>query len=99
MRLNQLIYFKTVAETGKISQAAKQLFVSAPAVSIAISNLEKELDVPLFIRTNNRLRLNECGEFYLSRVEQILSNLNQANIEVRQLNTKVCGGGYIPLQS
>lgn len=94
MRLSQLVYFKTVAETGTIAGAAKRLFVSAPAVSIAVSNLEKELGVPLFVRSNNRLRLNDYGEFYLNRVEQILTDLNRANMEVHSMHTKVCGGGY-----
>ena len=43
MELLQLKYFKTVAETQKISAAAQALFVSAPALSTAISRLEKEL--------------------------------------------------------
>ena len=79
MKLTQLQYFKAVAETGKISLAAKKLYVSAPALSIAIANLENELGVKLFDRTNNRIELNEQGKVYLSYVNQILSDLTQAN--------------------
>ena len=79
MKLTQLQYFKTVAETGKISLAAKKLYVSAPALSIAIANLENELGVKLFDRTNNRIVLNEQGKVYLGYVNQILTDLNQAN--------------------
>ena len=44
MELIQLKYFKTVAQTGKISDAAQALFISAPALSTSISRLEKELE-------------------------------------------------------
>lgn len=79
MKLTQLQYFKAVAETGKISLAAKKLFISAPALSIAIANLETELGVKLFDRNNNRIQLNEQGKVYLSYVNQILSDLSEAN--------------------
>ena len=57
MELQQLKYFKAVADIEKISQAAESLFVSAPALSTSISRLETELGVPLFDRANNRIRL------------------------------------------
>ena len=79
MKLSQLQYFKTVAETGKISLAAKKLYVSAPALSIAIANLESELGVKLFDRTNNQIKLNEQGKVYLGYVNKILADLSQAN--------------------
>ena len=92
MKLTQLQYFKTVAETGKISLAAKKLYVSAPALSIAIANLENELGVKLFDRTNNRIELNEQGKVYLGYVNQILSDLNVANQKMqdsKQVNTEI----------
>lgn len=87
MKLTQLQYFKTVAETGKISLAAKKLYVSAPALSIAIANLEKELGVQLFDRSNNRIVLNEQGKIYLRHVNQILGDLTHAKEEVQSLGT------------
>ena len=89
MKLNQLIYFKTVAETGKISLAAKKLYVSAPALSIAIANLEKELGVQLFERTVNRIVLNEQGKLYLTHVNKILGDISLAKQEVQDLNTNI----------
>lgn len=86
MKLTQLLYFKTVAETGKISLAAKKLYVSAPALSIAIANLEKELGVQLFDRANNRIVLNEQGRTYLRYVNQILGDLSQANQTVKSMS-------------
>lgn len=84
MELMQLKYFKTVAETGKISDAAQSLFISAPALSNAISRLEKELGMPLFDRTNNSIRLNRQGQIFLRYVNQIFSSLDCAKTELKQ---------------
>lgn len=84
MELQQLKYFKTVAEIGKISEAAKALFISAPALSTSISRLEDELGVHLFDRTNNRISLNQQGQILLRCVKQILSDLERTKLELRQ---------------
>lgn len=84
MELQQMKYFKTVAETGKIATAAESLFISAPALSASISRLEKELGMPLFDRTNNSIRLNRQGQIFLRYVNQILASLDCAKIELRQ---------------
>ena len=83
MKMTQLLYFKTVAETGTMAKAAKKLFVTAPAVSIAISNLEKELGVSLFDRRPNRIELNEQGVAYLQYVNQIFADLDLAKEAVQ----------------
>ena len=84
MELLQLKYFKAVAEIGKISAAAQQLFISAPALSTSISRLEKELGMPLFTRTNNRIVLNAQGQILLRYVNQAFSALDNAKEELRQ---------------
>ena len=84
MELQQLKYFKTVAEIGKISEAAESLFISAPALSTSISRLEKELGYTLFDRTNNKIVLNQQGEIFLKYVTQIFSLLSTAKQELQQ---------------
>lgn len=84
MELLQLKYFKTVAEIGKISEAAQALFISAPALSTSISRLEKELDTKLFDRTNNRIILNRQGHILLRYVNQVFSSLECAKTELQQ---------------
>ena len=84
MELQQLKYFRTVAEIGKISEAAKILFISAPALSTSISRLEDELGVRLFDRTNNRITLNQQGHILLRCVKQIHSDLERTKLELRQ---------------
>lgn len=84
MELLQLKYFKTVADIGKITAAAEQLFISPPALSTSISRLEKELGMPLFDRTNNRIVLNRQGHIFLRYVNQIFSSLEYAQLELQQ---------------
>ena len=82
MEINQLKYFKTVAETGKIVLAAEQMFVTPPAISSSISSLEKELGMPLFVRKGNRLLLNHQGEILLDYAEQILRHIADAHSDL-----------------
>ena len=84
MELQQLKYFKAVADIGKISEAAESLFVSAPALSTSISRLEKELGFPLFDRTNNRIILNTQGQIFLKHINQIFDSLESAKQELQQ---------------
>ena len=84
MELQQLKYFKTVAEIGKISAAADSLFISAPALSTSISRLEKELGFSLFDRTNNRIILNQQGQIFLKHVSEVFSSLDSALQEMQQ---------------
>ena len=84
MELQQLKYFKTVAQIGKISEAAEALFISAPALSTSISRLEKELGTQLFDRTNNRIILNQQGNIFLRYVNQVFNTLDYAKNELRQ---------------
>ena len=52
--LNQLRYFCAAAQCHSITQAARQMFVTQPAVSLAIRELEKEFSIALFNYSNNR---------------------------------------------
>ena len=56
MKLLHLQYFKKVFETKNVTQAAKELFISQPALSRAIKHLENELGVPLFTIAAETLR-------------------------------------------
>ncbi|MBQ9838385.1 MAG: LysR family transcriptional regulator [Oscillospiraceae bacterium] len=84
MELLQLKYFKTVAEIGKISEAAKALFISAPALSTSISRLEREMGMELFDRSYNKITLNRQGQILLRYVNQVFSTLDCAKVEMQQ---------------
>ena len=84
MELLQLKYFKKVAEVGKISAAAEELFISPPALSAAISRLEKDLGMPLFDRSNNKIALNEQGQIFLQGVNQIFLTIKDTKEAMNQ---------------
>lgn len=65
-----------------LSAAAEKLYVSQPALSAAMKRLEKELAVPLFERSKNKLALNEVG---LEAVRLAESHINSEKAMVRQL--------------
>ena len=67
--------FYTVANTGNISKAASELFISQPAISKSIRKLEQSLDVTLFSRNSRGVQLTEEGEIMgMCRVPFILFN-------------------------
>ena len=84
MELQQLRYFKCVAETGRINAAAQMLYISPPALSASIARLEKDLGCTLFDRGNNRITLNRNGEILLKYTEQVFSALDAAKAELAQ---------------
>ncbi len=65
MNLSQLYYFRKLAEVKHYTHAAEELFISQPTLSNSISQLEKELGIPLFKREGRTIRLTRYGaEFY-----------------------------------
>lgn len=71
--LDQLRILKAIAAEGSFKRAADSLYVSQPAVSLQVQNLERQLDVPLFDRGGRRAQLTEAGHLLLSYGERILS--------------------------
>ena len=61
MTLTQIQYVLAVAETGTISAAAKRLFIAQPSLTASIKELENELQVTLFRRTNKGVTLTPEG--------------------------------------
>lgn len=61
MTIAQVKYFVTVAKCLSFTKAAEQLFISQPALSRHIRNMEEELNIQLFVRTNNGIRLTPAG--------------------------------------
>ena len=83
MELLQLEYFREVARTGKISAAAKKLYISAPSLSATIARLEKELGTKLFTRTGNAITLNREGEIFMRYVNQALTAIENGKAELK----------------
>lgn len=72
MNLKEQLYVCTLAETGNITQAAKLLFISQPALSLYISNLENILGIQLFERIGKSFVLTQAGELYVEKASQML---------------------------
>jgi DNA-binding transcriptional LysR family regulator len=71
--LRQLGYFIAAAETGSITLASKRASISQPAISTAISHIERELDVQLFLRHHAQgLSLTPAGRALLREAKQLL---------------------------
>ena len=62
MELRQLEYFREIASTGSINEAARHLNMSQPPLSYQIRQLENELNVKLFDRTSKGVTLTEAGK-------------------------------------
>lgn len=85
--LRQLETFITVAEYKKMSEAAKNLYVSQPTVSQIISDLEKEYGVTLFERQPKSLEITPAGLLLLSSAQEILSIHTQLEQSMRNIHS------------
>lgn len=72
MTLQQLKYVIQIAQSGSISTAAQALFVTQPSLSKAISELEKEMGITIFCRSNRGVYLSEDGTRFLSYARQVV---------------------------
>lgn len=72
MTLQQLKYVITVAETGTITEAANKLYISQPSLTNAIHELEKEMNIVIFNRTNKGITLSRDGDDFLGYARQVL---------------------------
>ena len=72
MTLQQLRYVVTIAEIGTISKAAEELFVSQPSLTKALKELEKEMQITIFDRTNKGIHVSREGEIFLGYARQVL---------------------------
>ena len=72
MTLQQLKYVIEVAKAKSISEAAKKLFISQPSLTNAIKELEKEMNITIFLRTNKGILISKEGEIFLGYARQVL---------------------------
>ncbi|MFK7696704.1 LysR family transcriptional regulator [Paenibacillus sp. HJGM_3] len=84
MELRQLQYFVKVAKKQHVTQAAEELHVAQSAVSRQIHQLEEELGMQLFVQKGRNLQLTPVGKLFLTRLEELLSGLDKAVMEMRE---------------
>ena len=91
MDTQALTAFLAVAESGSFSTAAERLFLTQPAVSKRIAQLEQQLGTRLFDRVGRRIRLTEAGEALLPRARQVLLDLEDMGRAISNLTGTVSG--------
>ncbi|WP_303869864.1 LysR family transcriptional regulator [Acetobacterium wieringae] len=99
MNLNQLYYFKKLAELEHYTQASKELFITQPSLSGAIASLEDELGIALFQRHGRNIKLSKYGKEFYRYVCSSLAELEKG-IEKAKVRAGLYGGvvdlGCIP---
>lgn len=88
MKLRHLRIFKTVCEEESITKASEKLFMTQPAVSNAISDLEDYLGINLFDRISRRLYLNETGKLFLTKTNKLLDLYEDLEKNSKELEDK-----------
>ena len=83
--LSQYKIFYAVAKAGNISKAAKELFISQPAISKAVSKLEESLGVSLFTRNSRGVQLTVEGQVLYSHVSNAFDTLNRGENELKRI--------------
>lgn len=99
MNLKEQLYVCTLAEEGNMSKAAKKLFISQPALSLYINNLEKIIGTKLFIRKDNSYTLTYIGEKYVAKAKEMLLLEHEFNVELHNFNIGKSGRLRIGVQS
>lgn len=84
-------YFLAVAETLHFRRAAEMLHLSQPSLSQQIQQIEAELGVVLFERTNRKVQLTPAGSALVPRLQAVLHNINEALEETRRVDRGLSG--------
>ena len=87
MTLLQLRYAAIVAEKGTITEAANELYISQPSLTKAIKELEKEMGITIFVRTNKGITISKDGEQFLSYARQVLEQANLLEEKYKHTNS------------
>ncbi|MBT9831472.1 LysR family transcriptional regulator [Clostridium baratii] len=85
MNLQQLEYFKVIAETKNFTTASNILSVTQPALSKAISKLEEELDVSLFEREGRNIKITKFGEIFLKYADSALREIERGKDKLQDM--------------
>lgn len=85
MNMKQALYFKTIAQYGTITAAAKQLYISQPSLSQTLRQIEDEVGTPLFDRSTSPFHLTYAGERYLKAIEAMLDIETRLKEEIESI--------------
>lgn len=91
MELRQLRYFVSLVEHGSVHGAARANFVTAPAVSVQLKDLEDEVGAKLFVKNGRSLHLTPAGEMFLVHARDILQRVNGLSLTMQRLHNNEVG--------
>lgn len=91
MELRQIEYFMAVSRVKNFTQAAKELYLSQPAITSAINNLERELGVKLFHRTKRFVELTDEGQTFLAHASIVVAEIEETISRMEKLREKKKG--------
>ncbi|ARU90714.1 LysR family transcriptional regulator [Pseudomonas sp. M30-35] len=91
MNLRQMEAFRTIMLTGSVSEAAKRLFKTQPAVSMMIAGLEKEIGFKLFERRKRRLYPTPEAKYLYTEVEGIFSRITDVSQTIQDIQNSQHG--------
>ena len=91
MDLREQKYVCTLAELGNLTRAAERLYISQPALSIYITNLEKNLGIPLFDRSGKKFTLTYAGEQYLEKAKKMLELEREFCEDIEKITRETAG--------
>lgn len=72
---------------GTITEAANELYISQPSLTKAIKELEKEMGITIFVRTNKGITISKDGEQFLSYARQVLEQANLLEEKYKHTNS------------
>ena len=90
--LDQLKILHAISNEGSFKKAAEKLYISQPAVSLQVQNLERQLNTPLFYRDKRKARLTATGELLIKYCGRILSLCEETCRALDELYTLQSGG-------
>ena len=85
LEIRHLKLIKTINETGNMTRAAEKLFLTQPALSHQLLDLEGKLEIPLFHRTKKKMILTQAGKMLLKSAEKVLLEIKQAEREISKM--------------
>jgi LysR family transcriptional regulator, low CO2-responsive transcriptional regulator len=89
--IHQLQIFLKVVRTGSVTKAAEELFMTQPAVSIQLKNLQNQFDIPLTELIGRQLYITDFGKEVATIAERIIQELENINYKTQAYNGVVTG--------
>ncbi|MCC5894129.1 MAG: LysR family transcriptional regulator [Alkalibacterium sp.] len=98
MKLQDLHYFKQLAETRSFTETAEAFYISQPSISIALKRLEEEFSTRLITRdrSSKSVELTKSGELLYQRSLDILHLVNKTKKDIHDLESKNVYLGFLP---